>query len=362
LRNTTPLLLVFALCLTPSLAQNAGNPARAAAKAQADAGEVKDTYHVVQVDQFQIQQGVEFPAEILGSLQEEITRQLAEANVFQEVFPAGQNRANSKEPVLRLSGTITHYKKGSRAKRYIVPGGIAGVTEIDALVFFRDGATGQRLMSEDLRAVLSGGVFGGSESNATQEFARQIIIKTKLMTVKQVPAAEALTADTEGAGSPPASERHVVAISQKDWSGSQRKLDEEAGAGYRVVGLSLTGYQTADVELERSATQSVVYQYRLLHPVRASNLQKDIKKATDDGFRVSAHTLTTLGGYTTLIMEQPPVPAKTRYLYLVNETRRISSAQKDAEKYQSDGYTLVEETEHNGLHLLLFEKAVEGEK
>jgi hypothetical protein len=268
LRNTTPLLLVFALGLTPSLAQNAGSPARAAAKAQTDTREVKDTYHVVQVDQFQIQQGEEFPAEILGSLQEEIARQLAEAKVFQEVLPAGQNRADSKEPVLRLSGTITHYKKGSRAKRYIVPGGVAGVTEIDARVFFLDGATGQRLMSEDLRAVLSGGVFGGNESNAIREFARQIIIKTKLMTVERVPAAESLTANTLGAASPPTSEQHVVTISQRDWSGSQRKLDQESAAGYRVVGLSLTGYQTADVELVRSATQSVVYQYRLLHPVR----------------------------------------------------------------------------------------------
>lgn len=366
MKNTAPLLLVVALGLTPSLAQNAGNPPSAAPKPQADTREVKDIYHVVQVDQFDVQQGVEFPAEILGALREETAKQLAKAKVFQEVLPAGQNQANSKEPVLRLSGTITHYKKGSRAKRYFGGAAGAGATEIDARIFFLDGATGQRLMTQDLRAVLTGGLFGGKEANAAQEFAAQIITRTKLMLAKRVPAAEEAAAppatDAVGAASPPTRERHALTISAKDWSESQQKLDQEAAAGYRVIGLSLTGTNTADVELEKSATLPDVYQYQLLHPLLAANLQKDIKKATDEGFRVSAHTLTSLGAKTTLIMEKPPVSAKTGYLYVVKESHRISSAQKDTEKYQSEGYVLVGETEHNGHHLLLFEKAVEGEK
>jgi len=366
LKNPVLLLLVFALGLTPSPAQNTGNPASAAPKARAGTGEVKDTYHVVQVDQFDVQQGVEFPAEILGALREETVKQLAEAKVFQGVLPAGQNQTNSKEPVLRLSGTITHYKKGSRAKRYFGGVGGAGATEIDARIFFLDGTTGQQLMTQDLRAVLAGGFFGGNESNATQEFARQIITRTKLMLVKRVPAEEEGAAppeaDAAGAASPSTRERHALTVSAKDWSESQQKLDQESAEGYRVIGLSLTGTNTADVELEKLATPPDIYQYRLLHPLLASNLQKDIKKATDEGFRVSAHTLTSLNARTTLIMEKPPIPAKKRYLYLVKESHRISSAQKDAEKYQSDGYTLVGETEHNGLHLLLFEKVVEDEK
>ena len=36
----------------------------------------------------------------------------------------------------------------------------------------------------------------------------------------------------------------------------------------------------------------------------------------------------------------------------------LSSAQKDLEKYQSQGYTLLDEAETGAIHILLFEKPV----
>ena len=366
LKTAVSFLLVFALGLATSPAQNAGNQVSSAALAQADKREVKDAYHVVQVGQFEIQQGVDFPAEYLAALHQEIAKQLAQAKVFQQVLQAGQNPADSKEPVLRLSGTITNYNPGNRAKRYFIGHG-AGSAEIEARVFFLDGATGRLLMTEELRAVLSYGFFGGKAEGATKDFARQIVTKTKLMLVTRMPSAEeaaaSVAADTAGIASPSTREWHVLTISAKDWPGSQQKLDQEAAAGYRVVGLLLTGERTADVELEKPAAPAGVYQYRLLHTRLASNLQKDINKAADEGFRVSAHTLADFMEWAGLIMEKPPVTSKTRYLYMVKQSMRISSAQKDTEKYQSEGYTLVEETERSGsLHLLLFEKAIEDEK
>jgi hypothetical protein len=47
---------------------------------------------------------------------------------------------------------------------------------------------------------------------------------------------------------------------------------------------------------------------------------------------------------------------------LVTEPHRLSSAQKDIETHQREGYTLLDELEYVGVHILLFEKPVEEAK
>jgi len=58
-------------------------------------------------------------------------------------------------------------------------------------------------------------------------------------------------------------------------------------------------------------------------------------------------------------MEKPPGQSAIHYQYLVTEPMSMSHAQKDAERYQREGYTLLDETEF-GVHILLFEKTSEG--
>jgi hypothetical protein len=48
---------------------------------------------------------------------------------------------------------------------------------------------------------------------------------------------------------------------------------------------------------------------------------------------------------------------KSRYQYIIKETVLVSSGEKEVEKVQGQGYTLIGETEHGTAHLLLFEKA-----
>ena len=368
MRVPTLLLLALAFALSPLLAQIPGN-ASSAATAPASQGEIKDKYHVIQVDPFDVKQGVDFPPEYLKRVQEEISKQLVDAKLFEEVLLPGNHPAQAEAPVLRLSGTIHNYKQGSRKKRYLAGGFGAGAAEIDARITFIDAARGDQLVIQELRGVLTSGIFGGNENQATQELARQVVTQAKLMLARRLPApAEAgATPGPEGAGHTPGPDRRSLdrqafTMNAKNWSEGQQKLEQQAAAGYCVVGFSLTGSWAADLELEKSAAPPDVCQYRWVHIRLASHLQKEVNHATADGFYASPHTLATLGPYLTVLMQKPPAPSTVRYQYLVAEPLMMANAKKDTEKHQGEGYTLLDETELSGIHILLFEKAAEEAK
>jgi len=157
-------------------------------------------------------------------------------------------------------------------------------------------------------------------------------------------------------------DRHIVMVDTKDWEEQQKKLEQEAAAGYRVVDFSVTGKSTANVELEKIASPSDVFQYRWVHMRVYTHLQKELNKATSEGFHVFPQTLTALGPYLTVLMEKSPGPSPVQYQYLVTEPLRISSAQKDAETHQREDYRLLDETEFVGVYILIFEKTTEGVK
>jgi len=220
------------------------------------------------------------------------------------------------------------------------------------------------LVIEELRAVMTGGLFGGNEDRSTQELARQIVTQTKLMLARRLPApVEAgATGGPEGAGHTPATDRQTLTINAKNWSEGQQNLEQQAAAGYCVVGFSLSGSWTAELELEKSAASPDLCQYRWVHIRMATHLQKEINHATAEGFHASPHTLATLGPYLTVLMQKPPAPSTVRYLYLVAEPLMMSSARKDTETHQREGYTLLDETESGGVHILLFEKVADDPK
>jgi hypothetical protein len=320
---------------------------------------VKETFNAIQVIPFDIQKDVTFPAEYLAALQTEISKQLVSAKVFAEVVPAGQTPTVPSPHLLRLTGLITNYSPGSRAKRYF-GGGAAGATEIDSKVTFVDAATGQPLMSQDLRAVLAGGFFGGKSEDSVKDYARQVVNKAKLMLNMRVPslgeAPPTIVGETAVPGLSSAPAHHTVIITEKDWPGSQKKLDHESADGYRLTGLTITGTSTAEGSLLRTDATADAFQYKLLHTMLSTNLQKHINKLTAEGFRVSPGTLIVLKTYPTVIVEKSSPPFKVGYEYLIKETMRVSSGEKDVEKVQAQGYSLIGETEHGTAHLLLFEK------
>jgi hypothetical protein len=349
LKTIAAALLLLALIPIAALTRNRA----------ADQREVKDKYRVIEVDEFEIQSGVQFPADHLADLQKEIIKQLSESKEFQRVLPPVGNLNGSDVPVLLLSGTITYSGAGGRVSL-----GQAGPTsghEMDAQVSFADSSTKQMIQTVEVRASLAG---YSSIKDTIREFAKQTVIKTTIVLNTRIGESNPTgtpAATTPTSTSPVAVVGRVVSISAKDWPGSRQRLDQSASAGYRVVGLSRTGKYTADVKLEKTDGPGV-YQYQLLHPIMASNLQKDMNQYAADGFRVSAHTLTDLGYWTTVIMEKPPTPAMATYVYLIDESRRVSAAQKNMEKDQAQGYTMVDQSDHGALHMLLFEKIVQDKK
>lgn len=359
MKTILPVLAVIVSALPLSLAQEgsgAGNTGTALRQ-----GQIKDKYHLVEVEPFDVKQGVEFPPEYLKSLQEEISKQLVSAKVFEGALKADEHPAQPAGSLVRLSGTIHNYKKGSQAKRYLVSFG-AGASEIDARVIFVDAVTGQQLVVEELRAVLVAGLFGGKEEGVTQDLARQVVTQARLMMGRRLPApAEGtMTAPTESPANPVAPpDRHTLTINAKNWEETEQKLNQEAAAGYRVVDFSLTGSSSADLELEKLAVPPELYQYRWVRVRMATHLQKDLNRATADGFHASLHTLAWLGPFLSVLMEKPPTPSATQYQYLVTQPLRLSSAQKDTENHEREGYTLLDETDAAGFHILLFEKATE---
>ena len=56
---------------------------------------VKDKYQIIQVEAFEIQKGVDFPPELLSSLQDEVTKQLRQSKEFPEVLAAGRAPTNA---------------------------------------------------------------------------------------------------------------------------------------------------------------------------------------------------------------------------------------------------------------------------
>jgi hypothetical protein len=325
---------------------------------QADNATLKDKYRAAEVDQFDVQPGVEFPPEYVADLQEQILKELEKSKEFQELLRPGQNPVTADSPVLRLTGIISSFNPGSRKKRYVVGYG-AGAAEIYAHVVFLDRSTGRTLMTEEVRAVLSGGFFGGNAMNATQNFAKQVVNTTKLSLRKRLSTEH----DSEGThnGASAALDRQQLTISSKDWEGAERTLNEEGAAGYRLVEVRITGKNSANVVLERFSPKPDAYQYRLFHPYMFTSLQKDLNGAAEDGFRFCRHTLMALGNRFVLVAEKPGLPSAPRYSYRVHGTARISSAQHDIEKDQADGYTFIEEGE-GPVHMFVLEKLVTAEK
>jgi hypothetical protein len=342
------------------LVPTAAAPASSAAPVQPAPRTVKQTYNAIYVAPFEIQKDVTFPPEYVALMQTEISTELSSAKVFAEVAAAGKTASTPDAHMLCLAGLITNYNPGNRAKRYF-GAGAAGAAEIDSKVSFVDATTGQTLMSQDLRAVLASGFFGGKSEDAVKDYARQVVNKAKLMLNMRVPGpgegSAPIAGETPGAVMSSQPARHTVAITQKDWPGSQKKLDQEAADGYRLTGVTITGMSTAEASFLRTDATAAAFQYKLLHTILSTSLQQDINKLAVEGFRVSPGTLFVLQANPTVIVEKATPAFKLRYQYIIKETARISSGEKEVEKVQEQGYTLTGETEHGTAHLLLFEKA-----
>lgn len=155
----------------------------------------------IEVQKFDIKQGVEFPATSVDVMMAEIVDELKKTNTFGLVFmdtpiePAKTDKTEGEvkpaqtieptppiqkaEPNFVLSGTITKYEPGNRAARYI--GGIfgAGKTKVVAQVKVIDKSTGKVVLEKTVDGKVIIGVFGGDSNGATRGLAKEVASVTK---------------------------------------------------------------------------------------------------------------------------------------------------------------------------------------
>lgn len=146
----------------------------------------KGKYQNITVGDFDIKAGVNFPLSSLGVMRAEIIDELRKLNAFVQVSDesAAKEKSEAKtetsdvkteaiNPTLRLVGTVTKYKPGSRAKRYLIGFG-AGMTKVVAHIKFIDSATGNVLFEKDVDGKVIIGFVGGESTGATRGLAKEV--------------------------------------------------------------------------------------------------------------------------------------------------------------------------------------------
>jgi hypothetical protein len=313
---------------------------------------LKQKYHAIQVGSFEVQPGVDLPPGLTAGLPQAVANALKESKLFQEVLLQGQIPLDNT-PVLRLSGTVTGFDKGNRAKRYFAGVGGAGAARIFVTVDYVS-EDGQILYQDKVIGTLSGGVFGGESNKVNNELAKTVTATTKLILLRPLSAPSNTEDMPVTASTSNPIEREVLPIKGNDLSGAQQRMNDLAAAGYRFIDLKVTG-SSAEATMEKSGTLLQTYRYLLLHAYSPGNMQKNLDKSSSDGYRLSPHTLAALSGFS-VIMEKSPLPPQARYEYRFRYSLRESNAQKNVIEDQAQGFMLVESGDLLGYHVVIMEK------
>jgi hypothetical protein len=127
----------------------------------------------VQVDRFGVAEGVDFPADYQIGVMEDLIKEFQKTKKLAGVLREGEALPEGKQ-VLLVTGTVTKFKKGSRAKRYLVGFG-AGATVVTAQVKYSDATSKQVLLERKADGKVWIGGMGGNSAGATSGLAKEIV-------------------------------------------------------------------------------------------------------------------------------------------------------------------------------------------
>jgi curli biogenesis system outer membrane secretion channel CsgG len=133
----------------------------------------KNKYQNIEVSSFDVKDGINLPAEYVTDLKNELVSELQNTKKFKQVLRDGESATQPDAPTIRLIGTVTEYKPGSRAKRYFIGFG-AGKTKIVAHIKLMDRATGEALFEDDVDGKVIIGLFGGNSKGAANGLAKEV--------------------------------------------------------------------------------------------------------------------------------------------------------------------------------------------
>jgi hypothetical protein len=323
---------------------------------QATNATLKSRYHTLEVAEFEVSQGVSFPAKRVATLQDEIVWQLQESKKAGDVIRVGDKAPHPDDPLLKLSGAILSFKPGNQAERYFIGFG-AGSAEIYAHVSLSDAASGRTLVTEVIQGIVREGF--EQSSDVDQMVAERVVTATQLMLEKDLPKPDDTSSSTEGPALPP--ERYSLPLDSHDMTKTEEQVNAEAALGYRVVGADLTGKHTAVLEFEKPAKQSQVYEYRLFHITLEGTMKKELHEASQVGFCVTAHTLMPgFGGFVSWVMERPSGANTPRCEYREHAPLRVSTTEHQIDEDKKAGFHFADSTEILGGHVVLMERSLDG--
>jgi hypothetical protein len=128
---------------------------------------------VLVIEQFTVQDGVNFPIDWLATLQEELLQQMQKATVFKEVLRPGEKPSDADAPTLQLTGKVINFNAGSRAKRYVLGPGF-GKTKIVAHIQFLEQSSGKIIFETNVDGRVFIGFIGGDSIGATRGLAKEV--------------------------------------------------------------------------------------------------------------------------------------------------------------------------------------------
>ena len=129
----------------------------------------------------------------------------------------------------------------------------------------------------------------------------------------------------------------------------QKEMADAGESGYRFVavmgGETAIGGSEVVVLMEKIASDTTKYQYRLLATSKTSTLEKELQQAADGGWEAVGQTVfsSAFGGDETVgILERSSeTPPRIKYDYKLIATSKTSTLEKELQDAAREGYQAV---------------------
>lgn len=134
-------------------------------------------YQAIEIQQFDVKQGIQFPDDYRTSLQNDLHVQLQKLNTF-TVRMSEDPQAALDQRTMRVTGQITEYHPGSKTARALF-GMMAGSTTVKAHIQVFDAADGSLLFEDDIDGKVTYWSPNQDSKGATEGLAKEVAKKIK---------------------------------------------------------------------------------------------------------------------------------------------------------------------------------------
>lgn len=134
-------------------------------------------YQAIEIQQFDVKQGIQFPDDYRTSLQNDLHVQLQKLNTF-AVRMSEDPQAVLDQKTMRITGQIIEYHPGSKTARALF-GMMAGSTTVKAHIQVFDAADGSLLFEDDVDGKVTYWSPNQDSKGATEGLAKEVAKKIK---------------------------------------------------------------------------------------------------------------------------------------------------------------------------------------